>query len=370
MKCHNRREFLADVGRGMLVASVGSATAFDLRIATALADEVGERLTFGKMEPLVSLMQETPPDKLIPQLVEKLQAGTSLKTLVAAGALANARAFAGQDYTGYHTFMALMPALQMAGESAAERQPLPVLKVLYRNSSRIQEHGASHKDALHPIAAGERLDVSDGAPVRDAVRAVDWQKAESQFAALAQGPVGEAFNHLQYAVQDEADVHRVVLSWRAWAMLEVAGEHYAHSLLRQSVRYCLDVEQRMRDNNYAPSPIRELLPRLLDEYKLPGTALGQRRADDAWVEQLASTVFSGTREQAAEAAAAALGGRIRPGIDWRGDIAGGEPIGAARSRPTGKVQFEAEATRLCSRRLGRCARVGCCQRLAEHLACQ
>jgi hypothetical protein len=39
------------------------------------------------MEPLVSLMQETPPDELIPLLVEKLQAGTSLKTLVAAGAL-------------------------------------------------------------------------------------------------------------------------------------------------------------------------------------------------------------------------------------------------------------------------------------------
>jgi hypothetical protein len=303
---------MADVGRGMLVASVGSATAFDLRIASALADEVGERLTFGKMEPLVSLMQETPPDKLIPQLVEQLQMGTSLKTLVAAGALANARAFAGQDYTGYHTFMALTPALQMSNELAEERQPLPVLKVLYRNSSRIQENGASHKDALHPVAAAGPVSETEGAPIRDAVRAVDWQQAESQFAALAEGPVGEAFNHLQYEVQDEADVHRVVLSWRAWTMLDVAGEHYAHSLLRQSVRYCLDVEQRMRDNKYAPSAIRELLPRLLDEYKLPGTALGRRKADDQWVEQLALTVFSGTRQQAAEAVAAALAEGFNP----------------------------------------------------------
>lgn len=312
MKDRNRRKFLADVGRGMLVASVGSATAIDLNIATALADEEGKRLTFGKMEPLVSLMQETPPDKLIPQLVEKLQVGTSLKTLVAAGALANVRAFAGQDYTGYHTFMALMPALQMAGELDKPRQPLPVLKVLYRNSSRIQEQGASHKDALHPITAGPRPNGSNGTPIRDAVRAVDWRKAESQFAALAQGPVGDAFNHLQYEVQDEADVHRVVLSWRAWAMLDVAGGKYAHSLLRQSVRYCLNVEQRLRDNDYAASPIRELLPRLLDEFKLPGRALGQRKADDQWVEQLASTVFAGTRQQAAEAAAAALAEGFEP----------------------------------------------------------
>ena len=303
---HDRREFLAEVGRGMLVASVGSATALDLGITTASADEVGTRLTFGPMEPLVSLMQETPPDKLIPQLIDELNSGTSLKTLIAAGALANVRAFAGHDYTGYHTFMALMPALQMADELAAERKPLPVLKVLYRNSSRIQEQGASHKDALHPIAADERSNVAGGAPLRDAVRAVDWQQAETQFAALAQGSVGEAFNHLQYEVQDEVDVHRVVLSWRAWAMLDVTGKRYAEPLLRQSVRYCLDVEQRMRDNTYTPSPIRDLLPQLLDVHKLPRTVLGQRKADDSWVEQLASTVFSGTRQQAAEAVAAAL----------------------------------------------------------------
>ena len=30
--------------------------------------------------------------------------------------VANARAFAGQDYDAYHTFMALAPALRMAGE--------------------------------------------------------------------------------------------------------------------------------------------------------------------------------------------------------------------------------------------------------------
>ncbi|MBI4520632.1 MAG: NAD(P)/FAD-dependent oxidoreductase, partial [Gemmatimonadetes bacterium] len=60
------------------------------------------KLTFGKLEPLVSLMQQTPVDNLLPMLVDKLNAGVDLKTLVTAAALANARAFGGQDYTGYH----------------------------------------------------------------------------------------------------------------------------------------------------------------------------------------------------------------------------------------------------------------------------
>jgi hypothetical protein len=89
-------------------------------------------------------------------------------------------------------------------------------------------------------------------------------------------------------------------------MLGLAGEEYAHTLLRQSVRYCVAIEQNIRDRKHTPSPIRELLPRLLDDYKLLSKSPGQRAPDDAWMEQLAATVFSGTREQAAEAVAAAL----------------------------------------------------------------
>ena len=51
MNPHSRREFLADVGKGMLVASVGPALAGDLGLAPALAGEAPGALTFGKMEP-------------------------------------------------------------------------------------------------------------------------------------------------------------------------------------------------------------------------------------------------------------------------------------------------------------------------------
>jgi hypothetical protein len=310
----SRREFLEDVGRGMLVASLGSAAAIDLGMMPCLAEDTSQRLTFGQLEPLVSLMQESPPDKLLPLLVNNLKTGTNLKTLVTAAALANARAFGGQDYTGYHTFMALVPAYQMAGELPSKRQALPVLKVLYRNSSRIQEQHADDHDVLHQVeAATESIDTARGGDVlRDTVRAVDWKAAEARFASLAQGPIGEAFNHLQFTVQDEVNVHRVVLAWRAWAMLELTGQQYAHTLLRQSLRFCLDSEQFMRDRNQSKPAVREVLPRLLDEYRLLSKRLGDRAAENSQVEELAQVVLTGTPDEAAEAAAAALAEGMDP----------------------------------------------------------
>jgi hypothetical protein len=254
-------------------------------------------------------MQETPVAKLLPALVEKLQGGTDLKTLVAAAALANARTFGGQDYIGFHTFMALAPAYEMAQEMPKARQALPVLKVLYRNTNRIHAFGGRAKEVLKPVRPAENEQLT-AERLQTAVRGAEWDKAEAIFAGLDQP--GEAFNHLQMTVEDEVDVHRVVLSWRAWAILPVTGQEHAHSLLRQSLRYCLDVEERRKTRKYGPSPVREVLPKLLDQYKLLGRTVGDRKADDAWIEKLAGTIYAASREKAAEAAAAALAEGFSP----------------------------------------------------------
>src|SRR6185369_15849027 len=100
---------------------------------------------------------------------------------------------------------------------------LPVLKVLYRNTDRCHQFGGHGKEMLHPVEA-----VTSGHPtgedLRRATRAADNDAAEAAFAAMMQGPAGEAYNHLQYAVEDEVDVHRVVLAWRAWSTLDLTGK--------------------------------------------------------------------------------------------------------------------------------------------------
>ncbi|MDB5386932.1 MAG: hypothetical protein JWM11_2578, partial [Planctomycetaceae bacterium] len=218
-----------------------------------------------------------------------------------------ARTFGGHDYIGFHTFMALAPAYRMAQELPTALQPLPVLKVLYRNANRIQEFGGRKAEILHaitpdPIPAG----VNGGEYLREVSRKGDIEAADRTFATLAKGPIGEAFNHLQMEVEDEVDVHRVVLSWRAWDTLELAGQEFAHTLLRQSVRYCARTEQQMQERNHNRSPIRTVLPALLDQYKLLGRDLGKKTGDDGWCQQLATTIFRGKRETAADAIAQAL----------------------------------------------------------------
>ena len=308
---HTRRDFLADVGRGMLVTTLGFEVANGLGLAPALAGEADDSLDFGKLEPLVRLMQETPADRLLPKLAEKLRSGTDLRQLVAAAALANARTFGGEDYVGFHTMMALAPAFHMARELPAESQPLPVFKVLYRNTNRIQEHGGRKGEVLRAVKpaplAGER---PGGELLREAVRQKDVAAAEQTFAALAQGSAEDAFNHLLVAVQDSTEVHRVVLPYRAWDMLGIIGKEQAHTLLRQSVRYCVRAESRSR--SASRDEPRTLLPKLLDEHKLHARPPGDRPAEDKWVEQLSQTIFKSSPTQAASAAAAALAEGIAP----------------------------------------------------------
>lgn len=304
---NTRRQFLSDVGKGMLVASLGAPLFEELQLGTVHAEDGPKRLKFGALDPLVDLMQSTPPEKLLPQLAERIKSGTALKTLVAAAALANARAFGGQDYIGFHTFMALGPALAMSEELPSERRALPVLKVLYRNAARMQATGGNEHDAMHSIEPLKLTSQSEqGELLQAATRAAEQSRAERTFATLCNASPGEAFNHLQYCVEDEVDVHRVVLAWRAWSTLDLTGQEHAQSLLRQSVRYCCDIESRMKSRGQKTSPIRELLPKLFDQYHLSAVRGESKQADDASLARMATLIVDASREEAAGAVAAAI----------------------------------------------------------------
>ncbi len=178
--------------------------------------------------------------------------------------------------------------------------------MLYRNTNHIQESGGASHETLHPIAAasssGECPRAED---LRDAMRRQDMDGAESAFAAMAGKSLDEAYNDLLYLVQDNFNVHRVVLAWRAWALLDLTGKEYAHTLLRQSVRYCVDEEKNIHKYNQNMD-LRALLPRLLDEHHLLSRPVGERQPDDAWIEQLSNTIYAANRSKAAETVAAAL----------------------------------------------------------------
>ena len=305
---NSRREFLSDVGRGMLVCSLGTV-AYDLGFASASAAERGaDTLDFGKLEPLAALLQDTPLHKLMTILVDKLKGGLDLRTLTAAGALANAREFGGRHYDGYHTFMALAPAFEMARELPDAEKPLPVLKVLYRNSTHIQAQGGRKAEVLRPVTpAPVPAGKIAGEVLQELTRKNDPKTAEGIFATVALDSPDDAFNHILYSVEDDINVHRVVLAWRAWAMLDFAGKEHAHTLLRQTVLFCCN-----ENRNGQRIGIQTQLPKLMDQYKLAGGKFGTRSADDAWILDLAKIVYGGGRDKAAEAVAAAIAEGFTP----------------------------------------------------------
>jgi hypothetical protein len=300
----------------MLVAGLGASLTYDLGFTPAYADEGPGTLSFGDYDALVDLMQSTPADKLQPILIDKLTSGqTSVRQLIAAGALANAETFGGEDYVGFHTAMAMLPALQMAEQLPSERQPLPILKVIYRNSEQIQQYGGASKKTLREMHAAEEAAIEGtGIAIRDACRATDVERAEKLFAPLANRSLADAFNVLQPAMQDDINVHRFVFAHRTYGLADLLGKDYAYTILRQCVRFCVSHEQGRKKHNSPESPIRTLMPKLLDQYKLAGLRPGTRDPGDAEVEALAEVIYNGPANRSAEAAAAALAEGISPEV--------------------------------------------------------
>jgi hypothetical protein len=305
----SRRRFLSDVGRGMIVASVGSSLAADLGVTPAWAEEEGT-LTFGDLEPLVDLLQGTPPEKMLPAVAEKIRKGTSLRDLVSAAGLANARAFGGEDYVGFHTLMALGPALGLTEQMGSSRAALPVLKVLFRNSSRLQEIGGAEAHALRPVTPSALpTGVDEAEHLRRLVHEQNRDSAESMFAALVERSPQEALNDLLVTVEDATEVHRVVLVHRAWDMVSLVGSERAHTMLRQSLRFCLKNETVYARNF---SHVRELLPKVLEQHRLIGRRPGERAMSDAELASMVELLFLSTADQAADAVAGALAEGFSP----------------------------------------------------------
>ncbi len=313
----NRRTFMADVGRGMLAAGLGTSLAHDLGFSTAFAEQGAESIPLGEYTNLVELMRNMPAKKLQPVLAAKILKGeTNLKQLVAAGALANAVTFGGCDYVGFHAAMAMLPALEMSGQLPRGRQPLPVLKVLFRNSQQIQKVGGARTTAMHTLHASEAAEHATqgdlGEQIRDACRKVDVGLGENLLATLGDSSL-KAFNALQPATYDDISVHRFVFAYRTYGLVGLLGQEYSYSLLRQCVRFCAKDEKKIKENR-PESPIRALVPKLLDQYKLAGKKLGKRDLGDAGVDELSQTIYNGPSEQAAEAVAAALAEGIDPEV--------------------------------------------------------
>ena len=107
--------------------------------------------------------------------------------------------------------------------------------MLYRNAHYTQEVGGRKNEVLKPI---DPADSATPEAVRKAVDAGDRVAAERALAAVAASSPEDALDAALLGVEDNHDVHTVVLPWRAYSMLDIVGRDHAITLLRQSVRQC------------------------------------------------------------------------------------------------------------------------------------
>jgi hypothetical protein len=91
-------------------------------------------------------------------------------------------------------------------------------------------------------------------------------------------------------------------------------------MLRQSVRFYMDAEKNRVARGDPVNGVAKLLPKLVEKHELQKRERGTRRADEAWIDRLAQTIFSGDGPTAAGAAAEALAEGFDP-----------EDVGAAMS---------------------------------------
>lgn len=342
MMPHSRRSFLALVGQGMLVSGLGVPVAAECGLQTAWADAGPDQPAAGPLEALVALLQETPKEKLLPTLVGKLQAGLKLAELTAAAGLANARTFGGENYFGFHVFMALAPAAQMARTLPTERAALPLLKVLYRNAHYTQDVGGPTRQTLTSLPT-QPPDPATAEAVRAAVNRGDVATAEAVLAELARRSPEDALNAVLLGVEDNHEVHSVVLPWRAWAMLDYLGKEQSLTLLRQSIRKCAQ-QSRQQAANHADyqTQARARVPRLLEKFRLTGQPAGKRPAEDGWARQFCEGLLGASADAAGEMVAQALAEGFLP-----------EQVGEAISLAGSELVLRQVADYQGSSRLGR-----------------
>src|SRR5439155_23699840 len=109
----------------------------------------------------------------------------------------------------------------------------------------------------------------------EAARAMKLAQAEQIFAALP-GTAEQTYDDVQLMIQDDLNVHRVVLAWRAWEVLDFIGKDHARDMLRQTVRFCSDPRHTNRAH-----PIQKVLPKLLVAHRLLAARPGSKKVNDA-----------------------------------------------------------------------------------------
>jgi hypothetical protein len=246
----HRREFLRHTTQAGLVAGLAdfgflrqlpALGAQDVRVPRSLVQLQPD------IEPLVHLIEDTPRDRLLEVVAERVRGGLGYQPLLAALMLAGVRSIKPRPVGfSFHAVLVVNSA-HLASQAAAERDRWLPLFWGMDNFKVSQVNGRQGNYAM-PVVEEGRVP-SAGQAVRRFREAMDnWDEAgaDAGAAALARGlSANESYELLwRYGARDFRDIgHKAIYVANSYRTLQTIGWRHAEPILRSLVYALLEHEQ-------------------------------------------------------------------------------------------------------------------------------
>jgi hypothetical protein len=324
-----RRAFLKTASAGSLTAVGGFAFLSQLPHVSAEDAKLKPKLLQfdDHIEPLVRLIEESPRDKLLEQIADRIRDGKSYREVLTALLLAGIRNVQPRPSVGFkfHCVLVINSCHLASLSGPVKDRWLPIFWALdYFKSSQADEVRLSGWQ----MAAVNESTVPDAIRARalfvEAMDEWDVDKADAATAGLVRtAGATEVFNlFARYAARDFRSIgHKAIYLANSWRALQVIGWEFAEPVLRSLAFALLN---HTGESNPAQSDLDADRPWRENAGKvdrLPKSWLGGK-PDDAVPTELFLTFRSETSSAAAETAVAALARGVAPQSIWDGVFVG------------------------------------------------
>lgn len=231
-----------------------------------------------RIEPLVQLVEETPPERIVARTHEMLAAGTGFRDMLLASTLAVVRSSdlpPGHHGGPLHPLAGLHAVRHIAARLPREYAMLPVIQHVAVANKHI------HSPAMGPYILAEARPVSEGESVEATVKAFRqavsrgvYNACDHYFLYLLErlSPMQVLEHLLEVGIpKNQLDDHYFLFPVFTWRALEYFGWEYARHIGRAPVRYIT--------RPTAPTSLDDVNA-LIDEYELLERDLRPDTAED------------------------------------------------------------------------------------------
>jgi hypothetical protein len=237
------------------------------------------------IEPLVQFIEDTPPSEILDRTLDKLRAGVTTKTMLAASALAVTRSTEmppGHHGGPLHPLAGLYAISKTVERLEGEQRFVPVLQHVALTNKHIN-HPAMGPYALFEFEPEDAGGVeATKAAFLNAVGRGEWNKADHLYQWLwNNAPRIEAFDLLLSVAipKNFNDDHYFMFPGTVWRAFEtgVLDKEFFPVVMRPVVRFV--TRSPVAPNNPMPSPLPQI-EGLIEEYQLLKRIYRQRTGED------------------------------------------------------------------------------------------